>query len=227
MQHINQTPELAQPIPIRHQAFISLLTITFFSWTLYRILFAFPVWFDEVIGKAVFFGLPVWLYSVIAQSKVSLNSLMPTKLKQGLYIGLAVSGLYGSVGTIAVLLGYSSVQEALLFFSADFWWQVFLAICTGFWESLFFFGWVLAIAEKRFTNWSELKMLFFTSIVFLLFHIPNILLRTGTQLFYPQLFLLFAFSFGQGLLFLRYRNLYALTLSQAAWGLILLFYSIR
>lgn len=208
----------------RHKIFIPLLLILFLIWTLYRVLFAFPVWFDETLGKLVFFGLPVWLYIVVVQTKIIESTLQFKKLIPGLYVGLAVGGLYGFVGLLTIISGRQEFNTIFLFLSPRFWWEFFLALLTGFWESLFFFGWVFLVAEKRFPKWSLVNILLFSAVVFLLFHIPNTILRFPISLVLPQLFLLFFFAIGQGLLFYRYRNLYALTLSHAIWGMVLLVY---
>lgn len=209
----------------RHQAFLSLLFITFFTWTTYRLLFQFPVWFDEIIGKLVFFGLPVWLYIILSQSRVTLNTIKWEKFYPGLFLGLAMGGLYGFVGTLATLTGESQLQTAALFLSTDFWWQFFLAVVTGFWESLFFFGWVYVIAEKRFPQWGRLHLVFFATAVFVIFHIPNMLLQAPLYTFASQLFLMTFFALGQSFLFNYYRNVYALTISHAIWGMVLLIYA--
>ena len=208
----------------RHHQFLPLLSVTFIIWLLYRILFVFPVWFDESIGKFIFFGLPVWLYVIVAQTRVIFNSMSAKKLIPGLYLGLAFGGLYGFIGTVAFVADHQQFSNALLFLTPEFWWEFLLALLTGFWESLFFFGWVLAIAEKRFPSWDMTKMLAFTALVFILFHIPNTILRFPVSLIIPQIILLGFFSVGQALLFIRYRNIYTLAISHAIWGMVLLIY---
>lgn len=215
----------ATKVSHRHQSFVALLFITFFAWVSYRLLFQFPVWFDETIGKLVFFGLPVWLYIILSQSRITLNTLSWKKFYPGVFLGVAMGGVYGFVGTIATLTGEVQLKTASLFLSGGFWWQFFLAIMTGFWESLFFFGWVYLIAEKRFVHWEKLKVIFFTTFVFILFHIPNMLLRTPLYTFPSQLFLIAFFALGQSFIFNYYRNVYALAVSHAIWGMVLLVYA--
>ena len=208
----------------RHKLFIPLLIVLLLIWTLYRVLFAFPIWFDETLGKLVFFGLPVWLYVIVVQTKIIESTLKFSKLIPGLYLGLAIGGLYGFVGLLTIISGRQEFSTIFLFLSPRFWWEFFLALLTGFWESLFFFGWIFLVAEKRFGHWKLPGILIISAVIFLLFHIPNTILRFPISLVLPQLFLLFFFAVGQGLLFYRYRNLYALTLSHAIWGMVLLVY---
>lgn len=222
--HVNTETTALDSHHDRHRAFIPLLITVFLIWVTYRFLFAFPIWFDELIGKAIFFGLPVWLYVVLAQSRVSLNSIDVKKFKPGIFLGLVIGGLYGLVGTLAITLGKVSFQTLDLFNSLQFWKEFVLAITTGFWESLFFFGWVYLIAQKRFPKWQDVQLIGFTSVVFVFFHVPNTLLRIPAEYVLPQLLLLAIFAIGQSLLFKYTKNVYALTLSHAFWGLVLLLY---
>jgi hypothetical protein len=48
-----------------HLLFFPIVIFTLVLWLVYRSLFTFPVWFDETLGKALFFGLPVWFFIVI------------------------------------------------------------------------------------------------------------------------------------------------------------------
>ena len=122
-----------------HIAFVPLLLLVFVMWVAYRVLFHFPVWFDETLGKAVFFGLPVWLYLVMSRSKSMAETMSPRALKPGLLLGLAFGGIFGFAGTLISLLKKGViVQSAPLFTSDIFWWEFFFAMMTGFWESLFF-----------------------------------------------------------------------------------------
>lgn len=220
--HLEPAPP--KTVTQRHRIFVPLLVILFFIWTLYRVMFAFPVWFDETLGKLVFFGLPVWLYVVVAQTKLIDKTLQFKRLIPGLYLGLAIGGLYGFLGLLSIVAGHQEFNTVFLFLMPRFWWEFFLALLTGFWESLFFFGWVFLIAERRFAKWTLVQVLLFTAGVFLAFHVPNTLLRFPINSVIPQLVLLFFFAIGQALLFYRYRNLYALTLSHAIWGMVLLVY---
>lgn len=217
--------------PVRHkQKYISgrvifypLVALTFLLWALYRRLFVFPVWFDEVLGKAVFFGLPVWLYINVTNNRSILNSFAKDKLKPGLLLGVAVGGIYGFVSSImSLLMKGGQVQSALLFSSNLFWWEFFLATMTAFWETLFFYSFVMIALKQKYPRWSLLKQVLMTAVIFLLFHLPNAFLRFGGTMVFFQIGLLFAFAIGQAFLFSRRENFYALVLSHAIWGMVLL-----
>jgi len=203
--------------------FYPLVVLTFLLWALYRSLFVFPVWFDEVLGKAIFFGLPVWLYINVTENKNILNSFSKDKIKPGLLLGVAVGGIYGFTSSITSLVARGgAVQSALLFSSNTFWWEFFLAMMTAFWETLFFYSFVMIALKQRYPRWSLLRHVILTSTIFLLFHLPNILLRFGGPMVVFQVGLLMAFAVGQAFLFAKRENFYALVLSHAIWGMVLL-----
>lgn len=205
-------------------AFVPLLALTLVIWILYRSLFRYPVWFDESIGKAIFFGLPVWLYISVTRSKSMLNTLLPAKFKKGMLMGLAVGGILGFAATLATLINRQVIVEAAPLFNSDrFWWEFLLALLTGFWESLFFFTWIMTVLSEKYKTWGLFWQIVALAVIFVIFHLPNTILRTpNVSLVVTQTFLLFFFAFGQALLYVRTRNLYALTLSHAIWGMVLL-----
>ena len=41
----------------KNEAFLPILLLTFLLWLFYRSIFHFPVWFDESLGKLIFFAL--------------------------------------------------------------------------------------------------------------------------------------------------------------------------
>lgn len=203
--------------------FFPLVILTLILWFLYRGLFNFPVWFDETIGKALFFGLPVWLYLSVSSDKSVLKTFSPEKIKSGLLLGLAVGGVFGFVFSLLSILQSGGVVQAVnLFESSRFWYEFTLAIFTGFWETLLFFSFVMTLIREKFPKWSILKHIVVTAFIFLLFHIPNAFLRYDLSLVAPQLFTLLLFAIGQGFLFYSRKNAYALVLSHAIWGMVLL-----
>lgn len=206
-----------------HLGFFPLITLVLILWVLYRSLFQFPVWFDETVGKAIFFGLPVWLYIAMSGSDSITETLAPYKLKNGLLLGIAVGGIFGFVSSfIAIAQQGGAVNTALLFGSAVFWREFLLAMFTAFWETLLFYSLALTVIQEKFINWSTLQQTVMAAGIFLLFHIPNTLVRFEMIEVLPQLLLLFLFGLGQAYLFVARRNAYALILSHAIWGMVLL-----
>lgn len=210
---------------LTHQAFVPMVIMTLVLWVLYRSLFSFPVWFDETVGKAVFLGLPVWLYVSMTGFRPIIDSLRLSKFKPGLWRGLAVGGLYG-FATVFIRLWQTGggLQLVPVFLADRFWWEFLLALLTGFWESIFFFSFMISVIQDRFADWNLAKQLTLVMSIFLLFHIPNTFLRFDLVLVDPVLFLLTLFALGQSLLFNAKHNAYTLILSHALWGMVLLVY---
>lgn len=204
--------------------FYPFVVLTLLLWVLYRGLFHYPVWFDETLGKAIFFALPVWLYITSTNSRDITESFASYKFQPGLLAGVALGGTYGfAASLLSVILHKSQVVAVLLFASPEFWWEFFLALMTGFWESLFFFSFVMTGVMEKHKNWSLLQQVFWTATIFLIFHLPNTILRfPGFAAIVSQVILLFAFACGQAFIFTRTRNLYTLVISHAIWGMVLL-----
>lgn len=207
-----------------HLFFTPVLFLSLVVWIVYRMVFKFPVWFDETVGKAIFFGLPVWLYVTVTRSMSVPNTFSLDKLKRGLLLGVAVGGIFGfAASLISAARPGVVVESAMLFSSDEFWWEFFLALCTGFWETLFFFSFVMVVIQEKYKNWALIRQVLVVALIFLVFHVPNMILRFATpQAVLFQVFLMTFFAIGQALLFSREQNSYALTLSHAIWGMVLL-----
>jgi hypothetical protein len=207
----------------KHQLFWPLLALVFIFWFLYRILSSFPVYFDELIGKSIFFAFPVLIYLTVTDFSATMESLAFNKLRKGLMLGLIIGGTLGFVALIVKAILNSAQIQPLAFYAADnFWWEMLLAILTGFFETLFFFSFVMLVIDDRYSKWSLFKKVFVVALVFLIFHLPNLFLRFDLQTVYLHTLLLFAFALGQGLLFYVQRNAYTLLMTQAIWGMVLL-----
>jgi hypothetical protein len=207
-----------------HSAFFPLLLLVLMIWVLYRSLFHFPVWFDETIGKAIFLGLPVSLYISLANAQEIRKTYTLDRFYRGLFLGVAVGGIFGFAATLTTFFSRGVlIQSAPLFTSNAFWWEFFLALMTGFWESLFFFCWVMVIIQEKYRHWGLFTQVLLVAAVFVIFHIPNTLLRASSMgIVVNQVILLSIFAIGQALFFTRTKNLYALAISQAIWGMVLL-----
>lgn len=203
--------------------FLPFLFLTLFLWFMYRSLFSFPVWFDETVGKALFFGLPVWFYMLITGAKQITDTLNWSRFHRGLWLGLAIGGLFGFAAAILAASQKMGVpQQAWLFATDEFWFEFGLALMTAFWETLFFFSFVQTVIQAQLKNWTWLNQALLVATIFLVFHLPNIILRFSGVAILQQVILLFFFGVGQALLFTKEKNAYALILSHAIWGMVLL-----
>lgn len=223
-----KTSNLDSPIDQLHQhvLFWPVVIVAFLLWLGYRLFFHFPIWFDETIGKAVFFGLPVWFYLVVSRRRALLMPLDLRRFEVGLFLGLAIGGIYGFSTAIASLVAKGGlVQAAPIFASSIFWYEFVLALMTGFWESLFFFVFLAGVIGQKYAKSSWYLQIGLSVGLFLLFHLPSVIMREQLSASIAQGSLLALFALGQTLLFYRWRNLYALTLSHAIWGTVLLLHT--
>ena len=209
-----------------HIVFYPIVVLTLLLWVLYRSLFTFPVWFDEIIGKALFFGFPVWLYINIVGAQKILETMSLRKFQSGILLGLAVGGIFGFATSILSLLTRDvTVQSAALFSNQQFWGEFVLALFTGFWETLLFYTFICTVIQEKYSKWAVSNQALLTAFIFLVFHLPNIYLRfahISIQAVVVQVILLFLFALGQAFLFIGRRNTFALILSHAIWGMVLL-----
>ena len=210
---------------LTHHIFFPLLIFVGILWILYRSIFHFPVWFDEVIGKAVFFGLPVWVYINVTGFRPIIDTFRLKKTRPGLLQGLAFGGIFGFVTIFMRLwMNNTHLQPLLIFLSDKFWWEMLLGLMTAFWETIFFFSFVMSVIQDRFKDWSLLKQVVLVTLIFVLFHIPNIFLRFELMMVIPMITLLALFAVGQSLLFSQKQNAYLLVMTHLIWGMVLLIY---
>lgn len=233
-QNFRSTKEGLTPAVYR-STFRSLYTFFFLEmsllivWVAYRALVREqPLWFDEGVAKAIVFGLPVFWLAARSRFIANEMGLNLQQLVPGLYLGIAVGGLYGFVGILSQVSAGREITQGALFATPTFWWMAAMALLTAWWESLFFFG--LPVQYLRsIANWfSEWLIGGFTVILFLLFHAPLRFLMTGgssSQLIL-QMAILGLFATGQHILYTRTKNMYAIMLSHTFWGLVIQVYAV-
>lgn len=196
----------------------------FIVWALYRSLFVFPDWFDEIFAKGVVFGLPSLLYARNALRGREKLGLSPDRFWCGMYMGLLVGGIYGFVGAFRSLSSGTHVEPGMLFASSQFWYTFFLAMMTGWWESVFFFGYIMNALKDEY-KLPEVFAVVVACIVFVAFHAPlRFMLEGFGSIAVAQLTLLGIFAAGQAILFLRTKSLYSIVISHALWGMVLMIY---
>ncbi len=203
-----------------------LVGLSFVGLVVYRAFFQFPVWFDEIIAKAFLFGLPFFLYALLNREKLPSLKMTLKRFWLGAYLGLALGGALGFVAMLASALKTGGqILIPNLFFASDFWWTFFLALATAWWESIFFYGFILNVLLNARNN--EWRASLETTGLFLLFHAPILLIRGGVAAAMIPLLLLSLFAFGQAVIYLRFRSLIAMVVSHAFWGMALLVYTLR
>lgn len=212
-----------------HLAFLPLVSLVLILWIVYRSIFKFSVLFDETIGKALFFGIPVWAYLNISNTKEILDSFSFEKLRRGLLLGLAVGGVFGfSITIINFMKRGGNVIPSPYYMSDRFWLEFFLSIFTAFWETLFFYSFIMIVIKKKFSKIPLFLQILLTAFIFLVFHIPNTIIRaTDPNTISFQAMLLFLFALGQAYLFATEKNSFALILSHSIWGMALLIHGLN
>lgn len=199
------------------------VVITLVLWLLYRSLFNFPVAFDETIGKALFLGLPIWMYVSIAGDSSLADTPNFSLTKSGLVKGILFGGVFSFAAVIMSLAVFKDTVWAVdLFSSSKFWGEFILAIMTAFWESVFFFGFIQLILKKKFPELDLVKRVVVAAGIFLLFHIPNSVMRFQGIQVAQQIWLMALFGLGQALLFEEEGSIYTLILTHTFWGMTLL-----
>lgn len=209
----------------RPTLFWSLICLAFVSLVAYRVFFVLPVWFDEIVAKAFVFGLPFLIYAKASKQAAAFLGINPKRFWLGAYLGLALGGAFGFVAMMAgAIKSGGNILIPNLFFANDFWWTFFLGLATAWWESLFFYGLILnvfLIARK-----SEWEAAFSTTGLFVIFHLPILILRGNLLGAIVPAILLALFAFGQAVIFIRFKSLIGTVVSHAIWGMALLVYTL-
>jgi len=159
----------------------------------------------------------------VAKTDAISKALDPRQVLVGLLRGLAYGGIIGFVGVIVIALNRGSSYTSFPVFLADrFWIELLLATFTAFWESVFFFGFVQAVLAHFWKFRGKVKIWGGSSLIFLLFHLPNIMLRFAGLDVTFLIFLMYLFGLGQAILFDQEENIYPLIITHTVWGMILL-----
>lgn len=193
-------------------------TIVFIIWGLYRLLFPINVWIEETLLKFVVFGLPTF-WVVIHLEKKRLEDLgMTTKgLLVSIYFGLLFGLWLASFGNVVSFLSSGSLGFNPDLTVLDFRDLMILGLFTAFWEELLFMGYMLPRVVKDLK--SEIGAIVFVALLFALLHAPVNLVQDATwQQVLIRVFLIFTLGFGNGVLYLRFKNLAAPIFAHLAWG---------
>ncbi|HZZ98333.1 MAG TPA: CPBP family intramembrane glutamic endopeptidase [Candidatus Saccharimonadia bacterium] len=201
------------------------LAVVFGIWVLYRLTANFPTWVDEIFVKGLVFGIPAWAYACTIKDGHNRLGLNDKLFWKGMFSGLMLGGVYEFIGVFSYMLRGTTFQHEYLFAEPLFLGAFFLALMTAWWESLFFFGYVLNRSLDMFHK-QEIPAIVMSAVVFVAFHAPLRLMINGiTPQFWYGLVVLFLFAVGQGILYLRTKSIFSIILSHALWGMVLLIYT--
>jgi hypothetical protein len=187
---------------------------------MYRQLALFPEWFDEIIAKGIVFGIPSILYARNAVRGSEKLGVLSSRFWPGLYMGLLVGGIYGFIGAGRSLFGGTQIEPAMLFSSGAFWFQFFLAMMTAWWESVFFFGFMMNALQDEY-KLPEMVSVVGAVLVFLIFSCSTSYYDCWFQFAHNCSTPITRNLAGQAILF-HEQKVYAITLSHALWGMVLM-----
>lgn len=192
--------------------------VVFLVWGLYRLLFRLPEWFEETVLKFIVFGGPVF-WVVLNKEKKNLSDLgMITKgLLASLYFGLLFGLWLAVLGNMVAFVRDGGVNFNPEMTVAAFGELMLLGLVTAFWEQLLFMGYMLPRVFKDLGNeWVAVVLIGF---LFALLHVPiQIAQEVELNQLVVRFILLFSLGFGNGVLYLRLKNLAAPIFAHLAWG---------
>lgn len=191
-----------QPSPT--QKVLNVWAVILIIWSIYRIQFSFPDWFDEFIAKPVFFIGPVIWYVLKVEKKPFFSSiwLVRKKVSKDIYLAIIIGILFYAVSFIPIFIktGFSpfSITGSFTYLNRFI---SFLPImmATALSEEILSRGLVLRILYTESNN--ILSSTFIASILFFILHIPilftNLTLSGHTLILFliTNLILSFANSF--------------------------------
>lgn len=195
--------------------------VVFVVWGLYRLLLPTTVWLEETVLKFIVFGLPAF-WVVLHKENGRLEDLgMTTKgLITSLYFGL-IFGLWLAIfGNVVSFINNGSIgfnpQLTVTLFRD----LMVLGLFTAFWEQLLFMGFMLprVVNSLKQETWAILIV----ALLFALLHMP-VQLAMGVDIgqILIRFALLFSLAYGNGILYLRFRNLSAPVFAHLAWGVVI------
>lgn len=197
---------------------VSVYLLVFLVWGIYRLLFRFPEWFEETILKAIVFGLPVF-FVVYRVEKKNWNDLgMVTKgLLASVYFGLLFGLWLAVLGNIVAFLRSGGVRFNPDITVGAFGDLMLLGLVTAFWEQLLFMGFLLPRIVRGIG--SEVVGVSMVALMFALMHVP-VQVAQGVDIgqILLRFILLYSLAFGNGVLYLRLKNLAAPIFAHLAWG---------
>lgn len=169
------------------QKALNLWAIILIAWSVYRVAFKLPEWFDEFIAKPLVFVLPVYFFIKKVDKKdfFSEIGLKSKKLNSDLFIALGAALFFLTAATLSSFFQYKKLVlskgpvnfETILF-------SVLIIIATAFSEEILSRGFVLKKLYQESKNIFTAS--FFASVLFFFLHVPILFASkiTGTALLF-------------------------------------------
>lgn len=194
-------------------------TFLLIVWGFYRFLFRLPVGVEELVLKPVIWlGPLIWLILVWEKRPLfSSLGLVGKNLARNFYLGIGLGALFSVFSLSLNFLKYGQL-ELVKMTPADFLGGFLLSGVTAFIEETVFRGFILnrLFALLR----DEWQALLISSIAFVLIHLPVTVFSLHYSLvqIYVYAVLVFFYSLGAGVLFLRTGNAWLSVLMHLFWA---------
>ena len=198
--------------------------IIFILWSIYRFLFFFPEWVDELLVKPLVFLGPVFF--LLKKEKKSLSSLgiKNDNFFADLKIGVFLGGVFALEGLLANFLKYGrfSFAPILPLKGGGILFYLFLSLATSFSEEVLGRGFLFA---RLFKIWASLfKAATFSSILFLFLHLPIAFKNLSSWTLFIYLLSVFILGIANSLIFNLRKTLVLPILVHAFWNMTVALY---
>ncbi|OGV90960.1 hypothetical protein A3A66_03555 [Microgenomates group bacterium RIFCSPLOWO2_01_FULL_46_13] len=209
-------------LEVWHRLFALYLGL-FLIWGLYRLLFRFPVFIEEIFLKGIVFGLPIIYLTLREDHRLTTLGLELNRTPRAIFWGVSLGVLLIGVNQLTLLVKPSPLATPPLTASSSLANFFILALITAFWEQLVFAGYFLSRLSKLFK--SEWSIVVVTGALFTTLHLPALIVADipASQVAI-QLFLIFILGISANIVMLRTQNLLAPMLTQALWGVSIALY---
>jgi membrane protease YdiL (CAAX protease family) len=187
-------------------------------WGFYRFLFRLPASFEELVLKPIVWLGPLFWLVVYRERRPFFLSLglVGKNIARSLYLGIGLGVLFSLSGLVLNFLKYGELN-LLKISPADFWPGLLLSLATALVEETVFRGYILnRLFEILRDEWTAL---FISSLAFVLIHLPMTIfgLHYNLAQVYVYGVLVFFYSLGSGVLFLRTGTTWASVLMHLFW----------
>jgi membrane protease YdiL (CAAX protease family) len=187
-------------------------------WGFYRFLFRLPASLEELVLKPIVWLGPLFWLVVYRERRPFFLSLglVGKNIARSLYLGIGLGVLFSLSGLVLNFLKYGELN-LLKISPADFWPGLLLSLATALVEETVFRGYILnRLFEILRDEWTAL---FISSLAFVLIHLPMTIfgLHYNLAQVYVYGVLVFFYSLGSGVLFLRTGTTWASVLMHLFW----------
>lgn len=188
-------------------------------WGLYRYVFHFSIWIDELLAKPFIYFIPtIYIVRILERRNLSSIGLVKTNLIKNIFIGI-VLGIFISAEAILT----KNIKYGHIVFNPDnlpvlsILGVYLLSLATGFTEEVVFRGYILTRFEQSFKN--GFISIALSSILFVTVHFPIIIfvLKYSLSDLINYSMLILVLGILNGIVFKQTKSLTAPTVIHSLW----------